>query len=99
VSLAVWRQAVRRDATLSAQDFLRRVLENFVLSQHFGVAVGRYDGKTQRLRIAIEEDGLVALVGRPWVPRVTPDRLYSCLSLMVDCGLLRSPEPGSFMLP
>lgn len=64
------------------------LLENLILSQHFAVATNRFDGGRQRLRIIFEENGLEALVERPWQPRITADRLASSLSLLVDCGLV-----------
>jgi len=39
-------------------DFLRLLFENLILSQHFAVAARRFDGRTHRLRISIEEEGL-----------------------------------------
>lgn len=59
-----------------------------ILSQHFTVAARRFDGQTQRLRISIEEDGLEFLADSPVFPSLTPNRLYTALSLMADCGLI-----------
>ena len=41
-----------------------------------------------RLRLSIEEDGLVALVDQPWRPAITENRLPIILSLAADCGLI-----------
>ena len=64
-------------------------LESMVLSQHFATAVNRFDGQNQRLRLSIEEDGLVFLAGKKaWEPTVTEDRLPTILALASDCGLI-----------
>ncbi|MCP3404067.1 hypothetical protein [Bradyrhizobium sp. CCGB01] len=68
------------------------VLESMVLSQHFATAVNRFDGENQRLRLSIEEDGLISLAGKPWEPTVTEDRLPTILELASDCGLLSKAE-------
>jgi hypothetical protein len=70
------------------KEFLRLLFENLILSQHFAVAARRFDGRTQRLRISIEEQGLEFLADDPFVPTVTHDRLRTALSLMADCGLI-----------
>jgi hypothetical protein len=67
-----------------------------VLSQHFVVAASRYDGGTQRLRITIEEEGLVLLAPDAWWPRLTPDRLASALALAGDSRLIDATEDGRF---
>ena len=85
------------DRSQRLADFLLLLFENLVLSQHSSVAGRRYDGGTQRLRISIEEEGLVALVDGP---RVTPDRLETALSLMAECGmLLYNPNDETYRLP
>jgi hypothetical protein len=44
------------------------------------------------LRVTIEEDGLRALVAKPWKPAPAADKLASGLALMADCGLVvRAP--------
>ena len=68
------------------------MLENYFLSQRFGVAAARSTEGTQRLRITIEEGGLVSMLNSTkdaWHPNVTPDRLSSLLSLLAGCGLVR----------
>ena len=97
ISLLHWAKTVRRLQGLPLRQAMLHILENFVLSQHFAVAVSRFDGATQRLRISIEEEGLRLLVPQPWVPVVSPDRLNAALALAADCGLIRAPERGLFM--
>jgi len=88
ISLQTWVEILRRSRSSSCRDLLVFVIENLVLSQHFSVATSRYDGQTQRLRIALEEDGLVALVKKPWQPNITRDRLETALRLMAECGMI-----------
>jgi len=99
MSLSYWRETVGRCAEMDLRSFLVFVLENLILSQHFAVAAGRFDGTTQRLRVTIEEDGLKPLVLKPWEPALTPDRLASTLSLLSDCGMLASDaSSGEYLL-
>lgn len=67
-----------------------------MISQHFATAVNRFDGQNQRLRLAIEETGLVSLVGSRWAPTVTEDRLPMLLSLAGDCALLDTDGDGRY---
>lgn len=99
ISLAYWRDTLARRSDTPLEEFLLWVIENLILSQHFSVAAGRFDGATQRLRLTIEEEGLVPLVGEPWEPAATPDQLFTALSLMADCGMIgSSSEDGTFFL-
>lgn len=70
------------------------ILESMVLSQHFATAVNRFDGQNQRLRLSIEEGGLISLAGKPWEPTVTADRLSTILELGGDCGLIQRSDGG-----
>ena len=72
------------------------ILETLVISQHFAIAVNRFDGQNQRLRLTIEENGLETLVSKPWAPKVTEDRLPTLLRLCSDCGLIRRPSDDTF---
>jgi len=94
VSLSSWRGMVERSMAALARDFIRTLIESMVLSQHFAVAANRYDGGTQRLRVAIEEDGLAVLAPDVWRPTRTPDRLSSALALALDCGLIGADGDG-----
>lgn len=89
ISLEFWTKTLLRCRDFELRDFLRYLFERLILSQHFAVAARRFDGNTQRLRISIEEDGLEFLPDKPpLIPKITPDRLSSALSLMEDCGLI-----------
>jgi hypothetical protein len=84
MSLRYWQDISERIRHLHSRDILLFVLETLILSQHFAVATRRYDGGVVRLRITIEEEGLRALVTKPWKPSPALDKLASGLSLMAD---------------
>jgi hypothetical protein len=91
VSLAKWSQFVFDNAEQSTRVFLLDMFENYFLSQHFGIAAARYTEGKQRLRITIEEGGLVSMLPslqKAWHPNVTRDRLAAVLSLMAECRLI-----------
>ena len=91
ISLSSWREFVLGGRDLPVKTVLTDMIENYFLSQHFGIAVARYTEGTQRLRITIEEGGLTSMLNSTndaWRPNVTPDRLGSALALMADCGLV-----------
>ena len=80
-------------------DFVRHVLESWVLAQHTYWSVGRglADARARgrmllRLRIILDEGGWTltpgSRVGAP--PRATADRLRTALSLARECGLFAS---------
>jgi len=81
----------------SASDFVRHVLESWVLAQHVywsvgrGLADARAQGKTLlRLKVVLDEGGWTlapgASAGSPPLP--TPDRLETIVTLAAECGLL-----------
>ena len=98
--LPLWR--AKEEATARSgspvRDFVRHVLESWVLAQHTYWSVGRglADARARgrillRLRIILDEGGWTltpgSRVGVP--PRPTADRLETALSLASECGLLR----------
>jgi hypothetical protein len=89
ISLEYWAKSWDKNCNYPLIDLVALVLNNMVLSQHFAVATNRFDGGTQRLRITIEEEGLEALVGKPWRPYIAADRLGTLLSLMADSELIK----------
>jgi hypothetical protein len=89
ISLEFWTKSWDKHQDYPLRDLVAHMLSNMVLSQHFAVATNRFDGGTQRLRIAIEEEGLQALVGKRWQPYVAADRLGTLLSLMAECELIQ----------
>ena len=97
ISLLNWKQFVFGGRNLPANTFLLDMIENYFLSQHFGVAATRYTEGIQRLRVTIEEGGLVSMLrstNKALYPTVTPDRLRSALELMADCGLIARTRDG-----
>lgn len=82
----------------STADFARHIVESWVLAQHVywsvgrGLADARSRGKTiLRLKVVMEEGGWTLAPGvssKPSIPRATPDRLETALSLCRECDLL-----------
>lgn len=98
VSLMSWAEHIRRIKERPLSYFLTHLIENFLLSQHFGVAAIRGGENRQRLRLTIEDVGLVSLLpsaGDAWIPALTADRLEAALSLMADAGfVMRDRAPS-----
>lgn len=88
LSLFHLRKRLTALGDVSLKQAIQFVLESMVLSQHFATAVNRFDGQNQRLRLSIEEGGLISLARKPWEPTVTEDRLPTILELAGDCGLV-----------
>jgi hypothetical protein len=91
----------RKEAAARADDpveeFMRHILESWVLAQHAywsvgrGLADARARGKTLlRLRIILDEGGWTLTPGAPLgsPPKPTPDRLETAITLATECGLL-----------
>ena len=97
LSLVNWRETIDRTHHLDMKDFLLVVIEELVLSQHLAVATRRYDGGVVRLRVTLEEEGLRALVAKPWKPAPAADKLASGLSLMAECGLVERAAGGRYV--
>lgn len=91
ISLEYWAKFVASNRALPLSAFISKVIENFLLSQHFGVAAARYTEGKQRLRLTIEERGLVSMLNNTneiWQPFPAADRLDAMLSLMADAGFV-----------
>lgn len=91
ISLEYWMTFVEENKLLPIHSFISKVIENLILSQHFGVAAARYSDGKQRLRFSIEEGGIVSMLAKTTdalKPSITRDRLDTVLSLMHDAGLL-----------
>jgi len=89
ISLAVWLKAFDDHSDQPTAVLLRALIERLILSQHFWVAAQRFDGNKSRFRIALDEEGLVLLTNNFKWPDVTPDRLFSSLSLLADCRMIK----------
>jgi hypothetical protein len=89
---------IRGIETQRLSNVLGRVLGSYVISQHLGVAAARSGDERSRMRITIEDRGLVSVHGsreKCLSPVRTADRLRSALSLMAECGLItRVPTPA-----
>lgn len=68
------------------EDTYYRILGEMIIGQHMSWAVARNTDETQRLRISLEEQGLVPLSKRPLMPAPTPDRLDNLFALMAEAG-------------
>lgn len=101
--LPVFRARHEADAraTSPAKDFIRHVLESWVLAQHVywsigrGLADARARGKTiLRLKVILDEGGWTRAPGvsRATPPVPTADRLQTALTLAEECDLL---PPGT----
>jgi hypothetical protein len=95
--LARARREANAWSNSTTRDFVRHVLESWVLAQHVywsvgrGLADARARGKTiLRLRVALEDGGwkLTSASARVSPPVPTPDRLRTALSLAQECGWL-----------
>ncbi|MBB1612720.1 hypothetical protein A9978_09720 [Pseudomonas sp. UMC65] len=92
LSLRYWARSLQRKQQISLSELVLNLIENNLLSQHFGIAAIRMTEAKPRLRISLEEQGLVSLLSATdsaWRPGLTEDRLYSTLALMTDSRLLR----------
>ncbi len=100
VSLAHWTRYLDDRKAYPWFDFLQDFIETYLLSQHLATATRRQEQGKQRLRIAIEQEGLVPLIhpNLVWHPVRSPDRLDSFMSLMADCGVLQDRD-GGYALP
>jgi hypothetical protein len=95
--LARARREAKAWSQASTRDFVRHVLESWVLAQHVywsvgrGLADARARGKTiLRLRVALEDGGwnVTSASARVSPPVPTPDRLKTALNLAKECELL-----------
>lgn len=92
LSLQYWARSLQRKQQISLSELVLNLIENNLLSQHFGIAAIRMTEAKPRLRISLEEQGLVSLLSgadNAWRPGLTEDRLYSTLALMTESRLLR----------
>jgi hypothetical protein len=94
LSLTFWRDWLDRSESLSPITFIRQLLEQQIISQHLSVAARRFDGGAQRLRLSIEEEGLTVLAPQDLPLGVTPDRLFTALSLMAECRKIHLDKTG-----
>lgn len=93
IPLGHWGAVVRNHLNLPLRDFLRKVFETFVISQHLGVAASRSRDERSRMRLSIEDRGLTSLLpnaSKVLAPTRTADRLATAMALMANSGLLQT---------
>jgi hypothetical protein len=93
VPLSRWRTVILSHLALPFDSLLAKIFETFLISQHLGVAAARSGDERSRMRISIEDGGLVSLLSggsKVLAPVRTQDRLATAMSLMASCGLLAS---------
>jgi hypothetical protein len=88
---------------LGMREFLKDVFSNLVFSQHMRIALSRFDGKAQRLRFMLGDEGIepttsaLKSLGKLSLPMM-PDRLDTLTELMSDADLLVIDEDGAIRL-
>ena len=80
----------RRD--LAIDEFLKEIFSDLVFSQHMRVALARFDGRSQRLRFLLCDQGIEPTnklkdLGNLYLPWM-PDRLDTLISLLCDCDVV-----------
>jgi hypothetical protein len=90
VSLAHWADFLAKRQDDGDHVLCRQVVETYLVSQHLRVATQRAEVDKVKLRLVLEEEGLVSLIvpGKEWRPRITGDRLPQLLALLTQCKLL-----------
>lgn len=91
IPLGHWGKVVRNHMDMKLRDFLRKVIETFLISQHLGIAASRTRDERSRMRISIEDRGLTSLLqsgDKVLTTSRTPDRLGTAMALMANCGLI-----------
>jgi hypothetical protein len=94
------RKETAARASAPVEEFVRHMLEAWVLAQHAywsvgrGLADARARGKMLlRLRIILDEGGWTLTPGAPigTPPQPAPDRLQTAITLARECGLFDQP--------
>lgn len=94
--LAWWARTVRLNTTKPFSLFLETFIETWLVSQHLAVAASRFDDDNGRMRLSIEDGGLVSVLSARkdcWSPQLSADRLGTALSLLNQCGVI-TINPG-----
>lgn len=82
----------RRDRPI--REFLKDIFSDLIFAQHMRIALARFDGRAQRLRFLLGDNGIEptmsarADLGKlrlPWMP----DRLDTLIGLLCDCDVLQ----------
>lgn len=91
ISLMGQRLAAHANGPLA--ELWREIISSWVLGQHVRWSVARNGDSTQRLRLALEDNGWVRLRPKLSGPfRPTGDRLSTALSLAAECDLITQTD-------
>lgn len=99
IPLGYWAEMVKEHLDLPLEDFLRKIFETFLISQHLGIAAARSSDEKSRMRLSIEDRGLTSLLvsaKKVLSPVRTQDRLGASLALLGSCGLIEADQPLRF---
>ena len=86
----------------SFKDLLKNLFTDFIFVQHMRIALGRFDGRTQRLRFIIGDQGIVPTlsvgksIGKGF--EVMADRLECFLGLLTDLNVIDENVDHTFSL-
>ncbi len=99
MSMSWFIEWLQKRQELPIRDFLKDVFSDLVFSQHMRIALSRFDGRAQRLRFVLGDNGIEATVSArgdlgnlrlPWMP----DRLDTLIELLCDVDVLKLDENG-----
>jgi hypothetical protein len=91
---------IRPRLTTSISDLMTALFSEVVFAQHINVALGRFDGKVQRLRFILGDEGIAPTLeargdlGR--YPLRTADRLNAFIGILCDVGILGRGDDGVY---
>lgn len=84
----------------SLTEFIRDAIRDLIYGQHLQVAATRIEEGKNKFRFAVDDSGLRLLIGPESINRQlgTPDRIFSALCLMADCGITTLQPNGKFCI-
>jgi hypothetical protein len=88
---------------LPLKDFFQNLFSELIFSQHIRFALHRFDGKAQRLRFALGDNGIVPTssaakkLGKKQ-PVIMADRLESFAHLLTDLDIIEQNDDKTFQL-
>jgi hypothetical protein len=99
-SLTSLREFTFSRRNLSIGQFLREALVVMVYAQHLQTASRRTEPDKNKFRFTPEDHGLALLVNGLSInaQEGTPDRLWNCLELMTEAGLVRKETDGRYAI-
>lgn len=99
MSMSWFIEWIQKRQEFPIRDFLKDVFSDLMFSQHMRIALSRFDGRAQRLRFVLGDNGIEATVSArgdlgnlrlPWMP----DRLDTLIELLCDIDVLNQDENG-----